>query len=297
MSILKKDYLLHKVRLRLISGRIRREKARVIKRNAERELEYGLLQGKIRSERIIVSLTSFPKRFSTIHICLKSLLLQDEKPDRIIVWFGEDVREDMLTPEMRELEEYGIEYRFVPGDLKPHKKYFYAMQEFPDAAIMTVDDDVVYPSDTISSLMKVHRANPGAVCARRLHVMKKDKEGNLLPYTKWKHDCRSGRKPSMQLFATGVGGVLYPSCSIHPEAFDAGRIAELCLGADDVWLKCMEMRQGTPVVRVPCLLTEPPVIPEAQQSALNQTNVNAGGNDRYIENMFSLYPELMELLD
>ena len=61
---------------------------------------YGLNR-KQRDIRIIVSMTSYPKRFKTIIMPLKSLLLQSVKPDRIIVWLGSDSSEEMLTQEMK----------------------------------------------------------------------------------------------------------------------------------------------------------------------------------------------------
>lgn len=297
MRFYKNNFIFHRIHRRLISRKIDKKKAYILQENEKAALQYGINKAEKRSEQIIVSLTSFPKRFSTIHICLKSLLLQETKPDRIIVWFGDDVQADMITEEMHFLKQYGVEYRFVPGNLKPHKKYFYAMQEFPDAVIITVDDDVVYPKDTITNLIDAHNQYPDAVCARRLHKIVKDSNGKLLPYTKWMHDCRNVKKPSMNLFATGVGGVLYPSKSLHKDAFDSDMIEEYCLGADDVWLKCMEMLQNTPVVWAKCLVTEPPVIAKAQEVSLNKSNVVAGENDKYIENTFSLYPQLLKMLD
>ena len=202
----------------------------------------------------------------------------------------------MITKEMLQLKEYGIEYRFVTGNLKPHKKYFYAMQEVPDAVVITVDDDVIYSSNMIRSLMKSHKSNPGSVCARRVHVMYKDSNNNLLPYDTWKLECRSGKKPSMSLFATGVGGVLYPPYCLHKDAFDEEKIIDYCLEADDVWLKFMELRNNTPVVRVPCLVAVPPSISGTQEFALCNTNVNYGKNDVYISNMVSMYPDSTNLI-
>lgn len=37
-----------------------------------------------RQQKIIVSLTSYPKRFRYLHLTVKSLLLQTVKPDKII---------------------------------------------------------------------------------------------------------------------------------------------------------------------------------------------------------------------
>jgi len=99
------------------------------------------LNSDARKEKIIVSLASYPARFEQIHIAVKSIMLQSMKPDRIIVWLGEDVERGGLTRKMLELEQYGIEYRHV-RDLKAHKKYIYAMQEFPDDVVITIDDDL-----------------------------------------------------------------------------------------------------------------------------------------------------------
>ena len=60
-------------------------------------------------------------------------VMEQFKPDRIIVWLGSDTKESDLTKGMLSLKEYGVEYRFDKElNLKPHKKYIYAIQEFPD---------------------------------------------------------------------------------------------------------------------------------------------------------------------
>lgn len=61
---------------------------------------YGLNARNNRRFKIIVSLASFPERFSTLHICLNSLLHQTMKPNRIIVWLDDSVDEKQFTLEM-----------------------------------------------------------------------------------------------------------------------------------------------------------------------------------------------------
>ena len=51
-----------------------------------------------RQQKIIVSLTSYPKRFRYLHLTVKSLLLQTVKPDKIILYLGDDAR-DVPLPE------------------------------------------------------------------------------------------------------------------------------------------------------------------------------------------------------
>ena len=71
-----------------------------------KKIEYGLNTTEAREKKVIVSLTSFPPRFANIHLTLKSLLLQYEKPDRIIVYLGSDSSREQFTNEMQELEQY-----------------------------------------------------------------------------------------------------------------------------------------------------------------------------------------------
>ena len=82
-----------------------------------------------RKEKIIISMTTFPKRFENIDLCIKSLLLQTMKPDKIIIWLGSDSDEFMISKYLRKYEKYGITI-FVDSDLniKSHKKYLRILQ-------------------------------------------------------------------------------------------------------------------------------------------------------------------------
>ena len=39
---------------------------------------------------LIISLTSFPARYDTLHLTLKSLMGQSVRPDRVILWLAEE---------------------------------------------------------------------------------------------------------------------------------------------------------------------------------------------------------------
>lgn len=245
----------------------------------------ALYSGKQRKERIIVSLTSYPERFAQIHTALKSIMLQTVKPDKIIVWLDEDVKRECFTPKMHALEQYGIEYRTMPGDLKPHKKYIHAMQEFPDDIIITVDDDLIYAKDVIETLMKTHARYPNAVCARRVHKMTKKADGTIASYNDWLGEYCGCDTPSHALIATGVGGVLYPPHCLYEKAFDEELIMALSLKADDIWLKFMELLNGTYVVWTPCKFPMPDLIEKEQKTSLKSENVGQNKNDVYFANV------------
>jgi len=250
-----------------------------------------------RKTRIIVSLTSYPGRFAHIHIALKSMMLQTVKPDKIIVWLDEDVRRDKFTSRMLALEQYGIEYRAMPGDLKPHKKYIHAIREFPDDIIITVDDDLIYPRDVIETLIKTHKRYPKAVCARRVHKITKKPDGGIASYNDWLGEYCGCVTPSHALAATGVGGVLYPPHCLYEKAFDEKLITELSLKADDIWLKFMELLNGTYVVWAPCKIPMPDLIEKEQATSLKSENVALSKNDVYFANVqkyFQVQPDAFD---
>lgn len=265
---------------------IYRFNSRITKASVNRKkLQYGLNQAETRKEKVVVSLTSFPPRFANIHLTLKSLLLQSEKPDRIIVYLGSDSSRELFTKEMLELEQYGVEYHIDSArNLKSHKKYFYAMQEFPDDVVVTADDDVYYPSNWLSGLLKSYRKFPNAVSARRVHLMKKN--GNELAfYNYWEDQCRRVKIPSFSLIATGCSGILYPPHCLKSEAFDESIFRELCFEADDIWLKCMEVLNDIPVVWVKNWEVDPLDVADSTKGALSSLNVDYRKNDAYLHNV------------
>ena len=200
---------------------------------------------------VVVSLTSYPARIGTLHIVVESLLNQTVRAGRMVLWLSEEQfpgREADLPGRLLALRSKGLEVRFREGDLKPHKKYIYAVSEFPDSVVITVDDDVVYPRDTFEALLESYRLFPKAVSAMRVHRIAL-RGGRIAPYEEWWYnDDTLYRCPSMQAMATGVGGILYPPGSIPDAALDPDAIAETCLFGDDLWLKFHEASNGVPTV-------------------------------------------------
>lgn len=266
----------------------------LIRKVAECPIQYGLYCGKAREQKIILSLTSYRGRFETIIHTLKSLILQSVKPDKIIVWL--DVEEaGELTEEMQKYTQFGVEYRYKEEKIRSHRKYFYALQEFPNDIVITVDDDLIYPSDLVESLLASYMKYPDCVCARRVHKITK-KNNKIERYADWFYEYRFETKPSNLLCATGGAGSLYPPKCLPQETFDVDKIMKYCLSADDIWLKFMEVNQGTKVVWTPNRLVNPPIIEGSQVNALNYQNTWNGGNDKCINNLIKLYPHFVESL-
>ena len=235
-----------------------------------------------REKKVILALTSYPPRFPMLDKVLKRLLDQTFKPDRLILYLDDFLKPGDVPDSIASLTQYGLEIRYVPYDLKPHKKYFFAMQEFPEDLVVTVDDDFIYPRELMETLVASWQRFPDCVSALRAHKIT-FKGRDIRPYNEWEWECDELNCPSMRYMATGGAGTLYPPRVIPSEGFDIDVIRATSLNADDLWLKFMEMRTGTKVVI--CgrqALLDTVEIEEVQHTALKLDNVNQGANDRCI---------------
>ena len=200
--------------------------------------------------KIIVSFTTYKQRVKYAPIVIESLLKQTFKPYKIcLTLFKGDLQ--YITPQLQKYFDNGdVELIVSEEDIAPHKKYYYVMKKYKEYPIVTVDDDVEYANDLIFSLNNSYLEFPYCVSARRVHKIKYDENGIPLPYNKWAYEYKSETvKPSYDLFATGVGGVLYP-----PNILDIDNLSlediNKSLYADDVLLKYRENQLNVPVVWV-----------------------------------------------
>jgi len=241
------------------------------------------------SPEVIVSLTTYGERLRTVDLSIKSILAGDVLPNRIILWLDKDTKSD-LPEDLVKLEDFGVEIRRDVDNLKPHNKYFYAISENPSSIVITIDDDVMYTQDTVSALMTGFAAHPNCVIARRVHrILWDEGPSELLPYQKWDWEWHGSSEPRMDLFATGVGGVLYPPGSLRSQALDAGTIKSCCLNTDDLWLKVNEVLAGVPVVWMQTQKIHPWTVPNSQGTNLNSSNVLGGQNDEILVDILECF--------
>jgi len=220
---------------------------------------------------VTVSLTTWPARIQAVANTLDSMERQTWKPERTLLWLAEEQfpgKEQDLPEALRAKENgAGLEIRWC-DDLKPHKKYFYALQEIREGVVITVDDDLSYPEDTVELLMLSYIRHPEAVSAGRVNLITMEKDGTFLPYRYWiKETDALVDVPCMQLLAVGVGGVLYDPARMPSALFDRETIRNTCLLADDLWLKCHEVMAGIPVT-LACQARELTMTEGSQESSL-----------------------------
>lgn len=270
-------------------------RAQLLQQQALNSTDMGV--GNDKEHNIVVSLTSFDKRIDDVFYTVESLFQQWVKADVVVLWLSTKNFPDRRLPESLERQkERGLQIVFVEEDFGPYKKYCYAFDRFPDSLIITVDDDTLYPPDTIDLLYRAYLRAPDTIHCHRAHQMRLDSKGKLKSYDDWDSNRRwseTDKKASPLVFPTGVGGVLYFPGALHSDAFDSEKFMRLCPNADDIWLKAMSLKQGTPCARVPDsrdwtarFLS----LAGSQDSALRKENWRKrGGNDCKMRDVFEFY--------
>lgn len=289
MSIIKKIFI--KVRLIILDNFIYYLRSIKYKFLSLFNNKKGINIGEERENKIIVSVTSIPSRFTSLYLCLETIMRQSLKPDKIILYLGNNTKNMELPQNLKKLKKRGltIEYR-DDKELKPHTKYFYAMQEHPNDIIITFDDDILYNKNVIKMLYESYLKFPNEVSAIRVHKITFNQD-KINKYKNWimEYKGKDSLIPSHYLCATGVGGVLYPPHIMPKETFNKENIKNLSLSADDLWLKVMQIKYKIKVVKALEKNYYLFVIKNSQSIALNKTNVDKCENDRVLSNLLNYY--------
>jgi hypothetical protein len=232
---------------------------------------------------LIVSLTSFPARIKTTWIAVESILRQRIRPEKIALVLSstEFGSNSDLPRELEKQKEHGLEIIWTNMNLRSYGKLIPVKAKYPEAHIITVDDDVIYPEHTLSNLMDSHQANTRHIVGCRGYEIQRDANGGPLPYTAW--SPAGVATSSSTCFLTGVGGVLYPPDSLPWDvACNSELFGSLCPTADDIWFWAMSLIHGS---QRRCLGENS--IQEIKRfiktPRLSRNNVRRGGNDRQLQ--------------
>jgi hypothetical protein len=241
--------------------------------------------------RIVVSLTSFPARIGKLWMVIFSMLKQTKRPDLIILYLSKDQFPGGLKSLPRILQRFNklglLNVFFKEDDLRSHKKYYYSFKAFKDDLIVTVDDDIFYPENTIQDLFELYMRFPNSICCQRAYKVSRTVEGGIGPYNDWRL-LREGAGPSFDVFHTSGGGTLYRPKFFNDDIFDVNVFKELCFSADDIWLNFHANRSGITTVKSNRYSEIIPVM-QWNNVRLKEFNVYDGGNDKQLKALVKHY--------
>lgn len=249
--------------------------------------------------RVVVSMTSFPAAIPYVTQAVQSILNGSVLPDKVVLYLTfSQFGDDGLPRDLLELAEHNpvFEIRNYDRDIRSYRKLIPALADFPDAVIVTVDDDVAYHKHMLRDLLRLHEQVPRAVLAHRAKRMKPGK-----PYRKWSKyrwysflfkKIHSGFKN----IQTGVGGVLYPPHSLKEEMMDVDLFTAIAPTTDDIWFWAAAVANGTPIVPVPFGRNKPRGVGKPKGLSLKTTNFKSGidRNAAALKAILDRFPEVAE---
>ncbi|NRB56821.1 MAG: hypothetical protein HRU39_12720 [Salinicola sp.] len=234
---------------------------------------------------LIVSLTSYPERFSQLWATIMSLIYQTVEPSRVVLWIANEDK-DLLPENVIALANLGLEIHHC-DDIHSYKKILPTLKRWPEAYVATADDDIYYPPTWLEEMVRATDINKKTIAAHRIHKIQLNQFGEVLPYNKWEWNTRRAEKPDPLNFPTSGAGILYPPNCFHSDVNDIATFTKLCPNADDVWLYAMARIKGYSFKHTgrQGFMTWP----GSQSKMLFEENL-AGGNDRQINQLIQHYP-------
>lgn len=253
-----------------------------------------------KGKEVIVSMTSFPAAIPYAIGAIKSLLRQSVTPDKIVLYLTFSQFDDSGLPEdLLQLAEKNevFEIRDYPRDIRSYRKLVPALKDFPEAVIITVDDDVAYHRNMVRDLLRLHEKEPDAILAHRAKEIKPDR-----PYREWKkyrwyHFLTGKIKKSFLNIQTGVGGVLYPPGALKAEMIEEELFTEIAPTTDDIWFWAAGAATGTPVIPVPFGHNKPKGLHKPKSLSLKTTNfkTDTDRNSAALKAIFQQFPDLKKI--
>ncbi|MES2608153.1 MAG: hypothetical protein V4544_05450 [Pseudomonadota bacterium] len=253
-----------------------------------------------RDEEVIISLTSYPARMQTTWLAIESLLRQEEKPDRVVLNLFEGEFPGRVVPWfIRQQMKRGLEINWCPENLKVFLKVIPAIQKFPEAAVVAVDDDIIYPSDRLKNLIAGYREHPDCVIAQEVREIAHH-AGVVYPCCEWNFTGWNGfideRKlgPSNILVPEGVTGVLFPPNSLAQIVQNYTLFKELTPTEDDLWLYSALLLNRKNVVKIESFnLPFDSVILDAHYMDSALSKINTANNYRVsTQSFYNLFEKL-----
>lgn len=234
--------------------------------------------------QIIVSLTSFPAAIEYAAKAIESILNGSVLPDKVVLYltFSQFGEQGIPQSIMKLASENALfEVRDYPREIRSYRKLIPALNDFPEAIIVTIDDDVKYHKDMLRDLLSWHEKLPDAILAHRAKLMKPSE-----PYRKWKkyrwyHFLTKKIHANYRNIQTGVGGVLYPPKSLKQDMLDVELFTQLAPTTDDIWFWAAGVANGRKVVPVPFGHNKPRGLGKPTILSLKTTNFKSG-EDRNI---------------
>lgn len=250
----------------------------------------------IDGRQLIVSLTTYDKRLYDVYLTIESIMQQTVKPNKIILWLADDMKEVAMPITLQRQKQRGLEIRYTK-DIRSYKKLIPTLKEYPDDVIITVDDDVLYNHDFVENLVNAYIKDPQCIHCGWAKHLSLDDNGKLMHWKACPKRPDEEVKASFLNLPIGCAGILYPPHSLDREVFNEDVFLDICKYADDIWFKAMTLKAGYPCKALRKDIHNYMYIdnPICQHQGLTLVNISKDMNNVQLQSVFDKY-DLHKLL-
>lgn len=217
--------------------------------------------------------------------CKKRQTLQ---PDKILLWLSKDQFpiEDTILDSFLSRIDSQFDIRMVDGDIRLHKKHYYAAKEYPNDLLFLIDNDIYYDTDIIRRSMTAYMeyGKKCVVCNYGSRIAYD--ENACMSYSEWR-PVEGKKDIGKDLFFGSGGGSLFRPSDMYKDLSNIDLAIKLTPIADDIWLNTMAMEADLTKVMLPHgpLLS----IKEKNNITLSSVNNGQGRNDVQLEAVRKYY--------
>jgi hypothetical protein len=204
----------------------------------------------MQSNKLIISMTSFPPRINGVGKVWYSILSQnvDRSLYRCILVlakpeFPNGIKD--LPTDLRLIIENGlVELIWHATNIKSHKKLIPTLLKYPDSDILVIDDDVIRPQGWLKCFIEDHKKYPNDVITGMVAQYLENGKFKMYPNrefgnTNYGTVIKDGRP------ANGRGGTLYPAHTFKdPRFFDEKLFMRLTPNSDESWQFYFNRKDG-----------------------------------------------------
>lgn len=163
--------------------------------------------------RIIVSVTTYPKRFEKFKIAIQHILNQTLKYDILRINIDDNLSEDdikMYKDYISSLNDNRIELKVVDCRYRSANKLLPTIKDYPDDVVITTDDDMTIKEHILESLYNMHLKLPMCIITHEINPVLIDENYNV--------DIQLAFMP--RLYEISYGKYLSNCCLFPPHVFD-----------------------------------------------------------------------------
>ena len=252
-----------------------------------------------RKPRIIVSLTTVPEHMYDIHYTIYSLLNQQLKADKVILWLNHDDfpnGELELPKNILTLKKNGLSIRFC-DNLKSYNNIIPTIKTYPNDIVVTAKENIYYPRNWLKILYEEYKRNDNDIIAQSLHTIALDDDGNIAKYETWTEN--EDDTASVLNYMVDDAGVLYPPHCFNDDVTNDEIFMDLCEDNSTLWLWAMTILNNRKIKLAENSLNSSLtyVNPARELNLINESSASSNANiDVEIEKLLNKYPDILNII-